>query len=602
MKKLLENLFIFKDTCNVYVIKKRDRAVLIDFGNGDVLPLLKDAGIIQVTDILLTHHHRDQAQELKKAVSEGANIWVPHTEQDLFKDVESHWQAREVYNNYNMREDRFSVLYNIPIAGTLKDYETYTFANQEFTILPTPGHTIGSISIIIELNEERMAFTGDLIYAPGKVWSMAATQWSYNGAEGVPYSILSLLSVKDKQPSRLLPSHGEEMSDPAHAIDLLIDRLNEVLKFRKHNLRLFQFRQEPYVRLTPHLLRNRTSWAHSYVLLSETGKALLIDFGYDFMVGMPSGWDRASRRPWLYNIDRLKEDFGVEKIDVALPTHFHDDHVAGLNLLRDVEGTEVWAAENFSDILEKPDHYDLPCIWYDPIEVDKEIPLNQTFNWEEYEFTLHEQSGHTLYAVAINFEVDGKNVLAIGDQYQDTSVNYVYKNGFRIWDYADSAELYERIQPDLIISGHAEPLWMNQEILTELAETGEKLEEIHHDLLPEEMVEFRGDGSAARLEPYQKNVEPNESFTLTATVSNPYQEQKTIEVKLTAPDEWEIPDDEKILKVAAKQKQRFEFQIRVSDQPKRRVRIAADITIGEERFGQQAEALITIVEKVGEKL
>lgn len=594
MQKLLENLYVHKDTCNVYIVKNGDRAVLIDFGNGDVLPLLKEAGIKRITDVLVTHHHRDQAQGLQKAVEAGADIWVPHAEQDLFKEVEAHWQAREVYNNYNMREDRFSVLYDIPIAGTLKDYRTYTFADQEFTVLPTPGHTIGSITIFSNVDQKRIAFSGDLIHSPGKVWSMAATQWTYNGAEGVPYSILSLLSVKEKQPASLMPSHGEVMEEPEQAIDLLVDRLYGLLKFRKHNLRLFELEQEPYVKLTPHLLRNKTCWANSYVLVSESGKALVIDFGYDFMAGMPSGWDRASRRPWLYTIDRLKKDFGVKKIDVALPTHFHDDHVAGLNLLRDVEGTEIWAAENFSDILENPDFYDLPCIWYDSIKVNKKIPLEKTFSWEEYEFTLHEQSGHTLYAVAIAFEADGKSVLAIGDQYQDTSVNYVYKNGFRIWDYKDSAELFKSIQPDLIISGHAEPLWMNEKILKELAETGEELEEIHRDLLPQEMVEFRGDGSAVKLEPYQTYVCQNEPFTLTATVRNPYGKQQSVAVKLVVPDGWKISKAQKCLTAAAKAELTFSFQVQAADDHVRRARIAADVTIGGERFGQLAEALVTI--------
>ena len=43
-----------------------------------------------------------------------------------------------------------------------------------------------------------------------------------------------------------------------------------------------------------------------------------------------------------------------------MPTHYHDDHVAGINLLREVEGTEVWAPENVAPMLEEPRRYDLP--------------------------------------------------------------------------------------------------------------------------------------------------------------------------------------------------------------------------------------------------
>lgn len=595
MQKILENLYAYKDTCNVYVVKNGDRAVLVDFGSGEVLQHLKELGIEEVTDVLLTHHHRDQAQGLKKAVEAGVNIWVPHTEQDLFKDVDGHWQGREIYNNYNMREDRFSILQSVPISGTLEDYRDYSFANQDFTVLPTPGHTIGSISLCSQIDGNRVVFTGDLIFAPGKVWSMAGTQWSYNGAEGVPYTILSLLSLKEKQPSCLLPSHGEVMKDPAHAIDLLVERLQSLLKFRKHNLNLLKLREKPFVNITPHFLRNRTCWANSYVLLSESGKALVIDYGYDFMAGMPLGWDRASRRPWLYNIDRLKKDYGVEKIDVVLPTHFHDDHVAGLNLLRDVEGTEVWAAENFSEILENPDDYDLPCIWYDPIIVDRKMPLEKTFRWEEYEFTLYEQSGHTLYAVAISFEADGKRILAIGDQYQDTDTNYVYKNGFRAWDYQDSAALYNRLKPDLIVSGHSEPLTVTDEILEEITETGEKLEQMHRDLLPEEIINLRADGSAATLTPYQNQVVKGETFTVTAEVRNPYSDEKDVRVSLEAPSGWQVSESMKILTVTGLGTGTAKFTVKPAEVPVRRARIAADVVIGDQKFGQQAEALVTVL-------
>ncbi|HEX7065431.1 MAG TPA: MBL fold metallo-hydrolase [Bacillales bacterium] len=594
MRKISENLYIYEDTCNVYVVKHNERAVLIDFGSGDVLDHLDEIGVSRATEVLLTHHHRDQAQGLARAVQAGANIWVPHTEQDLFSDVSAHWQSREIYNNYNMRQDRFSILYSVPISGTLKDYSTYSFEGHEFTVVPTPGHTIGSISLLTDIDGNRAAFSGDLISAPGKMWSLSTTQWTYNGAEGVPYSVLSLLSLKEKNLSCLCPSHGEVMENPDHAIDLLVERLKRLLAHRNQASNLLEVRKKPYEEITPHLLRNRTSWAHSYVVISESGKALIIDYGYDFMVGLASGADRASRRPWLYTIEKLKKDYGVEKVDVALLTHFHDDHVAGLNVLRDVEGTEVWAAENFSDILENPDHYDLPCIWYDPIKVDRKLPLQKTLRWEEYEFTLYEQSGHTLYAVAIAFEVDGKRVLAIGDQHQDTDDNYVYKNGFRVWDYRDSAELYKQLKPDLLISGHSNPVWMTEEILQELLEKGEELEQIHRELLPEEIVEFRGDGAAAALTPYQTYVDPEDTFTLKATVKNPYESEEIVTISLDVPSGWKTWNNVKQVSVPGGGEGVETFTITAPNVNERRARIAANITIGDKKFGQQAEALVTV--------
>src|SRR5690242_14151967 len=99
MQTLAENLFLFGDTCNVYILRAGKTAVLVDFGSGDVLDHLDELGIERVAAILITHHHRDQGQGLPRAAAAGIPVYVPHTEQDLFHSVDAHWQAREVYNN-----------------------------------------------------------------------------------------------------------------------------------------------------------------------------------------------------------------------------------------------------------------------------------------------------------------------------------------------------------------------------------------------------------------------------------------------------------------------------------------------------------------------
>jgi glyoxylase-like metal-dependent hydrolase (beta-lactamase superfamily II) len=598
LKKLFENIYLYQDICNVYVIKNDRNAVLIDFGSGDVLDSLASIEVDRVTDVLMTHHHRDQGQGLHRANHMGIQIWVPETEQYLFTNADEHWQAREVDNNYNMRQDRFSLLNSVSITGILKDYSALHFGGYDFTILPTPGHTTGSISVLTEINRTKLAFTGDLITAPGKVWSMAATQWSYNGAEGVPLSILSLLDLKDKAPDVLLPSHGDVILHPETAIEQLVDRFRELLRYRKQNPRLFELRTKPYENITPHLLKNRTSLANSYVLLSESGKALVIDFGYDFIGGIASGSDRAARRPWVYTIQMLKEEYGIDKIDAAIPTHYHDDHVAGMNVLRDVEGTSIWCPENFSSILENPKNYDLPCLWHDPIKVDKILPLQTTIEWEEYEFTLYEQSGHTLYAVAIVFEVDGKRVLAMGDQYAGEDLNYVYQNGFRIGDYRHSAELYRHIQPDLLISGHSDPIFVTKVFLDQILEKGQALERLHKELLPLDAVNFGAGGIGAKITPYQTAAQSGKPFNIKIEIQNPFSSENEAIVKVVVPESWDVQNQDTLIKLGSLESKVISAVITPpSDVDIRRARIAADVTVGHTRFGQLAEALVTVSNK-----
>ena len=597
------HLHCFEDTCNVYAILSGDTAILIDFGDGSILSKLAAVGASRVSDVLMTHHHRDQGQGLALAVQAGARIWVPHTEQDLFQEVDLHWQGRAVYNNYDVRQDRFSLLEPVRIAGTLHDYARLTFGSPaepvHITVVPTPGHTPGSISLMAEIDGAWVAFTGDLISAPGKVWSMAATQWTYNGAEGVAASIASLVDLKQRGSQVLLPSHGEPICEPGLAIDLLIERLQQVLDYRWENPRLRSWLKEPFVKVTPHLLLNRTCMANSYVLLSESGKALLIDFGYDFMTGAASGADRASRRPWLYTLGALKRDFSVQQIEAAIPTHYHDDHVAGLNLLREVEGTQVWAAESFADILEHPSWYDLPCLWYDPIPVDQVLPVETPLVWNEYELTLHRLPGHTQYAVAIDFRVDGRRVVATGDQYQSVTGlkwNYVYQNRFRSEDYRLSAELLCRLRPDLVISGHWDPIWVTPEYLQDLMARGEALERLHCELLPQEVPGLGVEGFGARIQPYQSQTRAGEPVTLAVEVHNPFASQELVVVRLAAPVGWLVEPPEIHATLGACEATLVQFNATPPAGLKiRRARLAADLTVGGRRFGQQAETLITVV-------
>jgi len=75
MKQISPNLYLYEDTCHVYVVRDGDAAVLVDFGSGAVLDELAALGVTQVRAVLMAHHHRDQGQGLARAVAAGIPIW-----------------------------------------------------------------------------------------------------------------------------------------------------------------------------------------------------------------------------------------------------------------------------------------------------------------------------------------------------------------------------------------------------------------------------------------------------------------------------------------------------------------------------------------------
>jgi glyoxylase-like metal-dependent hydrolase (beta-lactamase superfamily II) len=596
--RLADGVYLFEDTCNVYVLVADRTAVLVDFGSGRVLDHLGDFGADRVAAVLMTHHHRDQGQGLHRAVAAGIPIWVPPVERD------EHWQARALDNYYDLRQDRFSLLSPVPVAGVVPEYRTQRFGGFDITTLPTPGHTVGSVSYLVEADGRRIALTGDLIYGAGQVWSLAATQWTYTGLEGASATVLSLRELADREPDLVLPSHGAPITTPVPAFELLERRLRQLLDSRRDEPWDPEgWRDRPFEVLSPHLLRNRTSLATTYVLLSDSGGALFLDFGYDMITGLPAGADRSSRRPWLPSLRALRRDFGVDRVEVAVPTHYHDDHVAGMNLLRDAEGAEVWAERSVAGILATPRRYDLPCLWYDPIPTDRVLTAGEPVRWHEYELTTYPLPGHTLYAVAIEVEVDGQKVLATGDQ-QDGGwadgertelLNLQYKNRFRPDDFVASALLYRRLRPQLMISGHWPARPVDDAYLDMLLAKGEEVARLHRELLPLSEVDFGAEGFGARIHPYRSTVPAGSILELAVEAVNPFPGTSPVEVSLALPDGWQADPPVATAEAAGGATVVLTFRVRVpAGIQTRRARLAADLTVTGRPFGQHAEALVDV--------
>lgn len=609
--QITENVFRFEDTCHVYVLRHGPDAVLVDFGSGDVLDHLGDIGVRRATDVLVTHHHRDQVQGLARAVAAGARIHVPPVERDLIESVDEHWRTRPLDNDYDVRQDRFSLLEQVPVAGAVAEYRTARYGAFAIHTLPLPGHTVGSVGYLLDIDGRRLAFTGDLIHGEGRLWSLAATQWAYTGfhpnagVEGAAATVLSCIQLLDHTPELLLPSHGDTVMDPPRAVARLRSRLQDLIDMRRATpWQPEPLLESPWKPVTPHLLRNTTSMANSYALLSDHGTALLIDFGFDLTTGLPGGHDRSSRRPLLASTEALRRDHGVDRVEVALPTHYHDDHVAGFNLLREVHGTEVWSPAHIAPVLSAPTRWDLPCLWYDPIPVDRVLAPAAPVRWREYEIGVHELPGHTLYAAAYSFTVDGRRVIATGDQ-QNTAwspdggqpelLNYQYRNRFRIDDFVRSAELYRTLRPEIMISGHWFPYEVTDGYLDMLLDQGERLARLHREILPRG-IDLEAEGFGARIAPYRSTVAPGGTVRMSVEVRNPFPEPEQAALRMVLPAGWQAEPPLSEPTLGAGEVCEIDVVVRVPEgcAPAERIRVAVDMTVGRMAFGQQAEALVSV--------
>jgi glyoxylase-like metal-dependent hydrolase (beta-lactamase superfamily II) len=604
-RRIAASLWMFEDTCNVYAIKDGVNCVLIDFGSGKILDHLPSLGVSKIDFILHTHHHRDQCQGDHQANARGIPIAVPAHEKHLFSDAENYWRNRRVFHLYYVRNDFYTLTRNVRVARALADYSTFRWRNTDFFVLPTPGHTLGSITLLATLDGRPTAFTGDLIYAPGKIQTLFDTQVNYGGAEGVDLGIYSLGRLAERNPALLCPSHGEPMSDPAPAIEATAGRLTDYYRFQTGNPPSAQ--NKPFA-VSPHLVAHYQTNSSFYVIVSDSGKALFIDYGSASGVHF-GNFERATAatdriRFVEHSIDELKRSHGLKSIDVVMPSHMHDDHVNGFPHLIRRHGAKVWCYENMVDVFENPRGYNLGCILSEPFKVSRSFRHGEKFRWEEFEFEVTHSPGHTEYQMAMFGVIDGNRVAFTGDAFFDAGRkdgvmrhNLIFRNHVESDSHVKSIRNLIEREPALIAPGHGRPYAVTREMMLATEKNLGRQQQFFSDLLPDGTTNFGLDPSWVRLYPYQLLAAPGDTLRLRVHAQNYKPSPMKIEVALVAPPEWSVEPGVVKFEVPANSAGERPVGIAIpkSWTPRAaRFAIAADVVADGKYLGQITEAVVDL--------
>jgi glyoxylase-like metal-dependent hydrolase (beta-lactamase superfamily II) len=604
-QRISDNLFVLADTCNVYVIREGDRCVLIDFGSGRILRHLADLGITNVDWVLHTHHHRDQAQGDLLAVKRGIPIAVPAHERHLFEDVERFWRNRRIFELYQVRNDFFSLTADIPVAASLYDYQSFRWRGHDFFVQPTPGHTIGSASLITTIDGRKVVFSGDLIYSPGKVQNLYDLQYYYQEHEGVDFSLYSLSQLCAHHPQLLCPSHGREFAEPIAGMQELSDKLRQWFRYWHPGGSSPTIDYEP-VQITPHVFAHPHASSSFYAIISESGKAMFIDYGsasWDFFQAFRDATDTYDRMRFVeHSITKLRAELGLKSIDVAMPTHIHDDHVNGFPHLARKYGTKIWCYENMVELLENPRGRNLGCLLGEPIKIDRSFRHNDTFRWEEFEFTIKHSPGHTDYEMALFTTIDGTTIAFTGDaflNYDKKSMrhNLIYRNDTKTGDYVRSIRNIAEMQPAIIAPGHGESFAVTGEIVSDFEQRVEQQDAFFHELIADVDTDLGLDPSWVQIYPYQAIAVRGRPVALQIRARNDRKHDIALEIALCLPPRWRSTPQRVKLHIAAGGKGEGHMQMMVpldwSGQNERRA-IAADVIADGVYLGQIAEAVVDV--------
>jgi len=143
--------------------------------NGPYLDIMTEAGFPpeSIDVVLCTHLHVDHVGWNTRLVD---NRWVPTFERAryLFGRTEyEHWR------DHSDTPDKVAVFNDsvkpIVDAGKAELIAGDARLTDEITVIPTPGHSPGHMSILIESNGERALLTGDVAHHPCQ---MAHLDWS----------------------------------------------------------------------------------------------------------------------------------------------------------------------------------------------------------------------------------------------------------------------------------------------------------------------------------------------------------------------------------------------------------------------------------------
>jgi glyoxylase-like metal-dependent hydrolase (beta-lactamase superfamily II) len=598
--QVVPGVYLYKDTCNVYAVVKGDQAVLIDFGSGGILDELPSIGVHKVGWILHTHFHRDQAQGDRLAKARGIKIAVPAGERKYFESVEALWNQKRVFDLYDMRNEFFALRENIPVDAALGSRFTsgssaptdkvFDWNGIQLGVLKTPGHTEGSVSYLLETGGKRLLFCGDLVASQGKIPTMHDLEWPYVGTSGIAVELDSLNNMRDVAPDMMLPSHG---TPSEHMLDWTPRLLAEIAKvYREYDwINFTQFRPSPGPKqLTQHIwqMRRAFDWGVGYVIVSDTGHAFL--------------WDvNKGEVGFLKDMEKIA---GFKTIDFIVPSHYHDDHVGGVNAVKKSYGAQLWAMDHLVDVLQHPAAYNLPCLWPEPMKVDRVLHDGEKMVWEGIPLQFFYLPGQTEYTEGLLVEDDGRKMLFDGDNVAHPLPgmpmygHFVCRNYQRLGGgHVYSAKKLLELKPDFVCPNHFEWSAATPEILDSYLHSSEEVQDVWTHIIDQPDPAMGTDNNWVSFYPYQSEAGPGDTIPYELRFRNGVEQAVQLKGAIKVPASWTVTPSSVEINAGPRSEAAVKLEVRVPPDEKRlnrRFVITADIWRDGQHLGEVTESLVNM--------
>ncbi|MBL8825402.1 MAG: MBL fold metallo-hydrolase [Planctomycetaceae bacterium] len=612
-------LFLWSDTCNVWVLRDGEAALLIDLGDGSVLDHLSEIGVKRVEWVLFTHHHREQCQGSHRLDRTQTKVAAPLGERALFETPTAYRKMQvRLQDAYTIHGASYVRPPVVPIAidRAFEKMDTFAWRGNEFWCVDTRGNSPGSMSYLLRSPGNRWsAFSGDLMLADAKLHTWYDSEWDYGFAAGIWALANSAGQIAGYDPQWLFPSHGPAVLEPAQQLaefqeklrrfERLLVRGYPVLTFSgSHQDRLSRPTKVPHVwQVSPHIYKFRGPdyYPNFYLILADSGRALAIDCG----LIKPEVLDRA--------IVGMREHLGLKSIDAIIPTHMHGDHFLQAPHLRQQWGAQIWALERMADVCAHPEWFDYaaPVQAYgkgiDGVTLDRRLKDGEKLNWEGFEFTVDWMPGQTEFALCVQGVVDGKRVAFTGDNLfgdpsdpSQTGHEAVVAHNSAVLEegYIQGSEYLARLKPDLILGGHSYVMPEPAAFVERYRQWSYAMRDAFRDLIREEDYRYGYDPFWVRAQPYRSTVSPGGEVELTIHLRNFMAREQTQEIRVLTPPGLTVEPRTFSTKLPAEARVIRKIKVRADHAIKPGVQIIAfDITRDGRRDGALFDAIVEVLPK-----
>lgn len=544
--RLTDHLMVYQGPINVGILRDGSKALLIDCGDGSVVPVLGQLGLTAVDQLLFTHHHRDQACGAYGLADAGARVGVPAAEQTHFDNVPAYWKdPKSRWHIYNQHPHHLMLAEPVRVDAALGDGQELAWGPARIRVINTPGHTDGSVSYLVEVDGQRVVFSGDAIYDAGQVWDLHSLQKGtvtsdYHGFLGArPQLAESLRRIKAAGPATLVPSHGRIMAQPAEAIDLLLKRLDAcydkyvaTAALRHYFPKMFaEYAGRPDHmpirpgKPVPDCLRHiGTTW----VLVSKDKAAFVMDCGGEHVVK---------------KIRELQAKGEIGKVEGLWVTHYHDDHVDAIPTFQKVFDCSCTTDRFVAEVIRDPMAWRLPCISPSKVRVDRATRDGDSWTWHEFQLTAYHLPGQTLYHSGLLVEGEGLRMLFVGDSFTMAGMDdYCMHN--RVWlgpgvGFDRCIALIEQLRPTHLFNCHVKDAFdfTEAECRFMRANLAER-EKLFTQIVPWDHANYGMDEPWARAHPYEQEADPGAEVRLDLVVTNHSAEPRIAACRPVLPRAW----------------------------------------------------------------